>query len=342
MNQDPSLLFYLRSSVSLAFLLAMSADLIGIAQSSALAETPAAIKVEQSSKKQAEELPPVLQRLNQQMHLVLRGMTAHQRKDLGPLIIFEEGKMKLLKKNQEVAAFSIMPPLEYQKLKVFGHVFFATSIQLQRSELSDEDREQWSSEMLKEIDLAITEIDTMGLSAALTESQRGLLQATQALISEAKSARPNTQRLKRYINEQLPAVWHGARRSASLHLELIHSQAKQLLGLLNQDERQRVRAHLYGGRGARRDHLVIQYLSWLFGERSGRESQRIVFSENIQDHDRALDMFAKYCVESELAAFIFDDPERLDRDLLGDVTRELLKEWPDAIDSMNTVPLPAE
>ena len=158
--------------------------------------------------------------------------------------------------------------------------------------------------------------------------------------TEARAAKPSAQRIKAYVNENLPAIWSGGRRSAALHLKVIDTQTKRLWALLSLEERATVRAHLYGGRGARVDNLVIQYLSWLFGERTGRESDRIIFSENIQDHDRALDMFAKYRLESDLAKLIFDNYTRLDRDLLGDVTRALIKEWPEASEVMGSIPAP--
>ena len=306
--------------------------------SSGACQPPPAQLAKPEPQEESEALSPVLQRLNQHMHQALRSATRYARSDVGPLIIFEEGKMKLLKQNKEVAAFSILPPLEYQQLKVVGHVFFVTAIQLQRADLGEEERAGWVAAMRGDLGLAMKELNAIGLSPALLESQKNLLQGTLTLLDEAQKAQPSTQRLKRYINESLPLIWIGARRSASLHLEVIHAQAKRLMALLNQEERQSVRAHLYGGRGARRDNLVIQYLSWLFGEGTGRESDRIVFSENIQEHNRALDMFAKYSVESQLALFIFDDSQRLDRDLLGDVTREILSTWPEATEVVKSIP----
>ena len=286
------------------------------------------------------ELSPALKRLNQQMHRSLRGATQSLGRTLGPLIIFEEGKMKLFKQNKEVAAFSIMPPLEYQQLKVFGHVFFVTAIQLYRDELSENDRLQWAKEMIIDINIAITELDSIGLTPELAKSQKRLLTETLVLIEEAQIARPNAARLKRYIKEGLPDVWLNADRSASLHLNVIDRQARRLIALLTEEERKLVRAHLYGGRGARRDNIVIQYFSWLFGEGTGQESDRIIFSENIQDHHKAMEMFAKYRMESDLARFIFNDSTRLDRDLLGDSTRALVKEFPDAAEVMKSIPVP--
>ena len=330
------------TSLKLALWLTIVAVTFHFTTFSVLAETttaPGKSKID-PAKKNRGKLSPVLKRLNRQMHSTLRGAIQHRRVDLGPLIIFEQGKMKLLKQNKEVAAFPIMPPLEYQQLKVFGHILFATIIQLQRVDLNETDRVKWVKEISKDINLAIAELKMMKLSPELAQSQAGILRGTLSLLSEVEVSPPDHNRLKRYAKEYLPAIWLGGRRCAILHLKVIDEQAKKIWALLTQEERRNVRAHLYGGRGARVDNLVIQYLSWLFGSGTGKESDRIIFSENILDHDRALDMFAKYRMESDLAKLIFNDYGRLDRDLLGDVTREVIQGWPAASEIMNSIPTP--
>lgn len=276
------------------------------------------------------ELSATLKRLNRSMHIALKGSITQHRKDLGPLIIFENGKMKLLRANQEVAAFPISPPLAYHQLKVFGHIAFATVIQLARSDLSQDQQVEWIKAVKEDIKLAKAELKTMSFSVAIVESQGKLLDHTLNLLTKAEQAPVSKADLALYSKTVVPLMQPALHKSAQLHLEVIHTQTKALYALLKVEERPLVRIHLYGGRGARRDNIVIQYFSWLFGERKGLESPRIVFSENISDHDKALDMFAKYKTEQQLAVLIFEDPNRLDRDLLGDTVREQLSHFPDS------------
>ena len=130
--------------------------------------------------------------------------------------------------------------------------------------------------------------------------------------------------LKQYSMDIMPYLQDGIKHSARVQVDLLHTQISKIFDLLSPQERTQVRAHLYGGRGARVGNINIQYLSWRFGEKTGQESARIVFSENIAQRDKAMDYFARYTTESMLADLIFDDPDQLDRDLLSEATRKYL------------------
>lgn len=305
---------------SLIFVMTLSINL-----GTSLAEKPKTV-----DRPKIKELSSTLKRLNRSMHIALKGSIKQNRKDLGPLIIFEDGKMKLLRANQEVASFPIVPPLAYHQLKVIGHISFAIVIQLQRPDLSQEQQTAWIRVIKKDIVLAKAELQEMSFSAKVIDSQTKLLDHTLKLLAQAEQAPLTKQGLERYSETVVPLMRPAMYKSAQLHLEVIHTQVKRLYALLKVEERPLVRIHLYGGRGARRDNIVIQYFSWLFGEPGGLESPRIVFSENIADHDKALDMFAKYKTEQQLAELIFKDPTQLDRDLLGDTVREQLSHFPNS------------
>ena len=116
--------------------------------------------------------------------------------------------------------------------------------------------------------------------------------------------------------------------SARAHIDLIHAQARKLYALLSPTERTEVRGYFYGGRGARAGNLALQYVSWLVGENSGEESERIIFSEGIYEHDEALDALAKYSAERKLAQLVMGDPSGLHRDVLSEATRKYLDSFP--------------
>ena len=275
------------------------------------------------------DLSPAMLRVNKKMHQAIRGAIADQRSDLGPLIIFEAGKMKLLRANKEVAAFSISPPLVYQQLKVLGHMAFAAVIQLRRSSVSDAERKRWAAELSADASLLHDELPKLGFSPELESSHRQLIERTITLLALAEQRPITIEELRRYSIEVMPALQAGIKLSARAQVDRLHAQAQKIFALLNKEERAQVRAHLYGGRGARVGNINIQYLSWLFGERTGKESGRIVFSENIREHDAAMDSLARYMTERELARLIFADPGKLDRDLLSDETRAYLETFED-------------
>ena len=297
-------------------------------------------KKNHSSKYTPSSLSPVMKQINGQMHHAIQGAIKHARQDLGPLIIFEAGQIKLLRKNKEVAAFSISPPLIYQQLKVLGHMAFATVIQLNRTDLQQKELVEWSKSFQADILLLRIEVPKMGLSKELEKSQDLLIQSTLTLLKKVGTTPITKAMLQQYSVEIMPYLQAGIKKSTRAQVDLLHTQTQKIYALLTQEERSKVRAHLYGGRGARVGNINIQYLSWLFGEGTGKESGRIVFSENIADHDRALDYFARYTTERMLADLIFKDPTQLDRDLLSEQTRLYLSTFGDASHFVKTLPLP--
>ena len=59
------------------------------------------------------ELSPALRSLNGRMHQALRDVVTAERQQLGPLIMFEDGEIKLYRGDQEIAGYTIVPPLAY-------------------------------------------------------------------------------------------------------------------------------------------------------------------------------------------------------------------------------------
>ena len=85
----------LTKPVSLAVSTSIISALI-LGAGSGFGETPQTAQIKPQAVEAKGELTPVFKRLNKEMHLALRGAIQHQRRDLGPLIIFEQGKMKLM------------------------------------------------------------------------------------------------------------------------------------------------------------------------------------------------------------------------------------------------------
>lgn len=286
-----------------------------------------------------EQLSENLTTLNQLMHDTLREAVEHSRKELGPLIMFEEGKIKLFRGDTEVLALPANPPLVYHQLKIIGHTVLVTVIQLWRSDFKGEVRNAWLKHFQDQLTELQKELPSFQLPQDLEASQSKQIKLTQDLIMRAlKNEVISHEDLKHYsltVRPHLKAAFHF---SARAHIDLLHQRIGEMYAQLTVEERSQVRGYLYGGRGARVDNLGLQYVSWLIGERTGRESGRMVFSEGIYDKEKALMALAKYGVERELAQIIFDDPEALHRDVLGEATRAYLKDFPDAAKLLGKTP----
>ena len=223
-----------------------------------------------------------------------------------------------------MAGFPIAPPVQYQRLKVLGHAAFGVVIQVYRSDLLPDERRAW----LKETDahlLAVQgELPGFGFPADLESAQSQLIERTREFIGAAHVKLPTREDVEKYTQTILPLLEMGFVYSARAHIDVIHRQAEKLYTLMTPEERKTVRGYFYGGRGAREGNLALQYISWLVGENTGKESERIVFSEGITERKEAWDALAKFSVERKLARLVLGDPAGLHRDVLSAATREYL------------------
>ena len=295
------------------------------------AQTTADTKTEKlraMEKNSGSVLSPAMKNLNRSMHSALRGAVQAERRKLGPLIVFEEGQMKFFRGDEEVAGYPVAPPLQYHRLKVLGHAAFAVVIQLHRSDMADPERLDWLQSTATHLAAVEEELPRYGFPAELETAQKKLIQRTQALIQAAQSGVPTHVDLKSYTTEIMPLLEAGFVYSARAHIDIIHAQAKKLFAQMTPAERKQVRGYFYGGRGAREGNLALQYVSWFVGENTGKESERIVFSEGMTERGEAWNALAKFSAERKLAELVMGDPAGLHRDVLSAATREYLKTFP--------------
>ena len=276
------------------------------------------------------ELSPSLSALNGRMHQALREVVVLERQQLGPLIMFEEGEIKLYRGDQEVAGYSIIPPLAYDQLKIIGHATFSVVIQVQRSDLDFDARRAWLDGFVGELQQVRKELASFDLPKDLVKSQRRLIDHTLDLAKTAQQQEDISEaELRAFTERVLPLLQDGFTHSAHVHVDLIHQQGKKIYALLTSEEREHFRGYFHGGRGARVGNLAVQYVSWLVGERTGAESERVVFTEGVLERDRAMMELAKFGIERRLAELVFGDPAGLHRDVLSEATRAYLATFPD-------------
>ena len=174
------------------------------------------------------ELSPALRSLNGRMHQALRDVVTAERQQLGPLIMFEDGEIKLYRGDQEVAGYTIVPPLAYDQLKIIGHATFAVVIQVHRSDLSFGDRKSWLEGFVSELQTVRTELESFELPEELEESQRALIGHTLELAKTAQHQEDIREaELRAFAQQVLPLLQDGFTHSARLHADLIHQQAEK-------------------------------------------------------------------------------------------------------------------
>lgn len=100
-------------------------------------------------------------------------------------------------------------------------------------------------------------------------------------------------------------------------LRTLHGATHAAFDLLSKHDRDELEVIVAGNHQARSRSLGMQYFSRRLGEREGEE-ERVVYGENIQTEEEALELVATRGLDRELARAFFGDERRMQRDLLAD------------------------
>ncbi|MDG2014536.1 MAG: hypothetical protein P8J33_13595, partial [Pirellulaceae bacterium] len=74
---------------------------------------------------------------------------------------------------------------------------------------------------------------------------------------------------------------------------------------------------------------ALQYFERILGEQEGVAAEmedRLIFGESVRDIAGVTDLLARHIVDQRAALIFFEDPRRLQKDLLADVATEYLNE----------------
>ncbi len=107
----------------------------------------------------------------------------------------------------------------------------------------------------------------------------------------------------------------------------LDARAKEALQTLTSDEREKLHVVVAGDHQARDRSLGMQYFRKLLREEPGKE-ERVVYAEGVTDAKAALLLVGTRRIDRKIALELFGDPRRLQRDILGDATEELLATLP--------------
>lgn len=113
-------------------------------------------------------------------------------------------------------------------------------------------------------------------------------------------------------------------RSAELQLACLHERVDQAFAMLSSDEHDLVQVVVAGHHQARERSLGMQYFEKRLGRADDRGS-RVIYAEGATSVEAALAVVGKQRIDRDLARAFFGDPNRMERDLLGDAAARLLK-----------------
>jgi hypothetical protein len=246
---------------------------------------------------------------------------AMARKD--PVLIVV-GDDLVLRKGDKRTSVRVIPQI-YHTLKSFAHIPMALDVALAAHGESPLDEETLRElRDYRGLFAAATEkLATAGLDGEERERQKAILAAATTFVDSilAKRCCTSAERIA-FARQMNPLVMANAAAAARAALDMLHRQVCQWKGEMTPEEWSRVTVLIIGRQLPRKDNLAVQYFARLFGQ-SG-EGKRLIYAEGLAEEPRALDLLATYRVDTQIGIDFFNDPLRMQRDLLADVARSYL------------------
>jgi hypothetical protein len=241
----------------------------------------------------------------------------------GPVIVVDGDKLVLLrgKERNEVDAV----PAVYHHLKAISHAALAAYLQLEGGEdvFSDERLADMRT-LLDRMAAAAKVLQQCGFTAAQLVRQQKILEDTGTALTEALERRgcPPAQRTT-FARKMAPALLANTTDAARAQIDGYHAQVIKWRRQLPEVEWRMLRVVVIGSQMPRKGSLAVQYFACLLGERG--EGPRLVYAEALFDEQRALNLLGTHILDRGIGAGFFDDPERMERDLLANAASEYLK-----------------
>jgi hypothetical protein len=242
----------------------------------------------------------------------------------GPAIFFDGDKLILKSGKERLEADAV--PERYHRLKAVSHGAFAVFLLLSPlgdGPLSAERLDNLRS-FRKNLVEALAALEKSGFTPEQIPRQKDILsQSVEFLDQVIKQERFKKEEATAFTRKVMPLIEGNMADAARLQIDGMHVQISAWRKKLSDDEWGKVKIVIMGSQMPRKGNVAVQYFAWLLGETG--EGKRIVYAESLYDETRALNLLGTHLLDSQAAIAFFDDPERMERDLLADAARDYLK-----------------
>jgi hypothetical protein len=164
-----------------------------------------------------------------------------------------------------------------------------------------------------------------GLSKEQMQRQDKMLDACEAYLGKVIEARKGSSGdLRELLRSFRPILAENNRDAARAQIDGMHREMQQFRAQLGEAEWGKLRVIVQGSQMPRKDNLAVQYFARLLNEPG--EGSRILYAEMLFDENRALALLGTRLLDTQLGDDVWEDPQRMHRDLLGDAARVYLDE----------------
>lgn len=243
----------------------------------------------------------------------------------GPVLVVDGEKLVLLRgKERQQTEIDLT---KYHQLKAVAHVPLTVYLLL-----GDADKEgALAAESLAELrvvrELIVKTraiLAERGFTQEECERQRKLLADSLAAVNQAiEQQRFSAKDRTAFARKEAPLLLANIAGAARVQIDGYQEKVSAWRRKLSAEEWGKLRVVILGSQMPRRQNLAVQYFARLLGETG--EGRRIVYAEGLGDEKRALNLLGTHLQDRDIATAFFDDPERMDRDLLSDAAAAYLR-----------------
>jgi hypothetical protein len=275
----------------------------------------------QSARPQPPAADPLI-RLNAEFRRDYARARAAMLAAAGPVIVVD-GDRLVLRRGKERTAVEAVPAV-YDRLKAVAHAPLAAYLLLAGGEQGFDDERLDDFRRLRDRTAAVARVlGEYGFSPTQLERQKKLLQETDAVLAAAlQQRRFVAERRTAFARHMAPLVLANVTDAARAQIDGYQAQVTRWRRQMSAEEWARLRVVVIGSPMPRRANVAVQYFARLLGEAG--EGKRIVYAESL-DEARGLNLLGTHLLDRKIATDFFDDPRRMDRDLLGDAAAEYLR-----------------
>ena len=235
----------------------------------------------------------------------------------GPIILHRNGQLVLIKNNTKVTANIILP--NYNTFKVFAHVPVAIYLMLspQGEGMLDFERFLLLRNYYKKLEYVGKNINQITLNDEDLERQKIILsKSLQFLKTVINDQRFSNKELFSFTQGMLPLISANIRGAAKSQLDAMHQHVTAWKSQMTPKNWNKLRVATQGAVLARKEDLVKQYFKRMLNIE--KEGMRLAYKELYFPPTPMLTLLATRSVDRGISIAIFNNPDRMFRDVLSD------------------------
>lgn len=217
------------------------------------------------------------------------------------------------------------PPL-YHQLKGIAHIPLGIYAIL-AAPARGEDNATWRpalAALRTQIMASVPLLDDLKLPRKDLRRQHEIIRDCLDFIDVVSAAdRVSQDELHDFTSAIAPAILANAYDASELQLEALHALVTRWRAEMSDADWQRLYVVVLGPKVARDGNAQLEYFAYAMGREA--IDKRLIYAEGIFAVPQGLDLLATLVRDRDASDYFFDDPMRLDRDLLADAAQVQLK-----------------